>query len=88
MKMTSEGSGGSGDGRIAITEFASVSAGRWHTCGVGIDGSVACWGDDEDGKPPLPRGIYLRQRDTCAVKTGTARPSPPDGEFASVSAGT
>ena len=33
---------GGGDGGIAITEFASISAGINHTCGVGIDGSVAC----------------------------------------------
>ena len=25
-------------------EFASVSAGQYHTCGVRTDGSVACWG--------------------------------------------
>ncbi|MDE2822915.1 MAG: RCC1 domain-containing protein, partial [Chloroflexota bacterium] len=27
-------------------EFASVSAGRFHTCGVRADGSVACWGSN------------------------------------------
>ena len=26
-------------------EFASVSAGQYHTCGVKTDGSVACWGE-------------------------------------------
>ena len=45
-------------------DFASVSAGLDHTCGVGIDGSVACWGDDRLGQA-----------------------TPPEGEFASVSAG-
>ena len=48
----------------AIVEFTSVSAGLLHTCGVGTDGSVECWGDDEHGQA-----------------------TPPDGKFASVSAG-
>ena len=30
-------------------DFASVSAGGVHTCGVRVDGSVACWGNNEDG---------------------------------------
>ena len=45
-------------------KWASVSAGGAHTCGVRADGSVACWGWDED----------------------FFRPTPPEGEFASVSA--
>ena len=35
--------GGMDSGR-AEGEFASVSAGGAHTCGVRLDGSVACWG--------------------------------------------
>ena len=30
-------------------EFASVSAGYEHSCGLRVDGSVACWGDDVPG---------------------------------------
>ena len=33
-----------GGGRV-ITEFASISAGNRHTCGVGTDGYVGCWGE-------------------------------------------
>ena len=29
--------------------FASVSAGVFHTCGVRTDGTVECWGSNEDG---------------------------------------
>ena len=31
-------------GRVTEGEFASVSAGASHTCGLRVDGSVACWG--------------------------------------------
>ena len=34
-------------------DFASVSAGFHHTCGVRTDGSVSCWG--ANGMPPRPR---------------------------------
>jgi alpha-tubulin suppressor-like RCC1 family protein len=27
----------------------SLTAGNWHTCGVSIDGSVWCWGDNQSG---------------------------------------
>ena len=47
--------GGMDSGR-AEGEFASVSAGGAHTCGVRLDGSVACWGDDGFGKSTPPEG--------------------------------
>ena len=31
-------------------ECMSVSAGLYHTCGVRADGTVACWGSNEDGQ--------------------------------------
>ncbi len=41
-------------------EFASVSAGGdiWdgHTCGVMVDGSVACWGENYYGEATPPGG--------------------------------
>ena len=36
--------------------FVSVSAGRFHTCGVKTDGSVACWGRDNCGEATTPAG--------------------------------
>ena len=63
---------GGGDGGIAITEFASISAGRNHTCGVGIDGSVACWGEDWSGETSPPDGefssVSAGRDHTCGVK--------------------
>ena len=35
-------------------EFASVSAGRLHTCGVRQDDSVECWGNDDYGQATPP----------------------------------
>ncbi|MCY4584047.1 MAG: hypothetical protein OXE50_14820, partial [Chloroflexi bacterium] len=29
-------------------EFTSVSAGRYHSCGVMIDGSAVCWGSNNE----------------------------------------
>ena len=44
-------------------EFASVSAGEGHTCGVRRDGSVECWGSDSFGPGHAPvRRVFLRQR--------------------------
>ena len=45
-------------------EFASVSAGYGHTCGMMRDGSVACWGYDGEGHAAR-RGVRLRQRRHC-----------------------
>ena len=44
MKELGVGDGGTAGGRV-ITEFASISAGDGHTCGVGVDGYVGCWGE-------------------------------------------
>ncbi len=91
---------GLGEDGSVIAEFASISAGVEHTCGIGVDGSVACWGDDGVGQSTPPYGkfgyVSTGYCHTCGVRTdGTvvcwgldSRPSKaPDGEFVSVSAG-
>ena len=45
-------------GRVTEGEFASVSAGGDHTCGVRSDGSVACWGRDISGGATPPAGEF------------------------------
>ncbi len=52
-------------------DFVSVSAGGVHTCGMRTDGSVVCWGGNDDGEG----GDFIGQA------------TPPEGSFASVSAG-
>ena len=88
-------------GGAVITEFTSVSAGSSHTCGVGVDGSVGCWGDPFFGKTTPPIGefssISAGDKHTCGVRIdGTvacwgldsdSRTSSPEGQFSSVSAG-
>ena len=61
-----------------VGEFTSVSAGALHTCGVKRDGSVACWGSNEDlegnvvGQATPPAGefasISAGALHTCGVK--------------------
>ena len=89
-----------GGGRV-ITEFASISAGGNHTCGVGTDGYVGCWGEDWNGSTGPPDGefssVSAGEYHTCGVMTDGAvacwgsdsdgEATPPEGEFASVSAG-
>ncbi len=83
------------------TEFASVSAGASHNCGVKTDGSVACWGQDLFGEGTPPAGEFISVSaggpHTCGVKTDGSvacwgddtlgQATPPAGEFISVSAG-
>ena len=79
--------------------FSSVSAVGGHTCGVRVDGSVACWGNDGFGQATPPEGEFASVsagfRHTCGVRMdgsvawwgSSGRITPPEGEFASVSAG-
>ena len=82
-------------------EFASVSAGNNHTCGLRVDGSVACWGHDEYGQSTPPSGEFasvisgvdytcgLRVDGTvtCWGSNWTGWSSLPGGKFASINAG-
>ncbi len=83
------------------TEFASVSAGGFHTCGVKTDGSAACWGFDDSGQATPPAGEFVSVSaggsHNCGVNTDgsvicwgddtVGQATPPVGEFISVSAG-
>ena len=99
VKELGVGDGGAAGGRV-ITEFASISAGSEHTCGVGTDGYVGCWGSDLAGKASPPDGEFLSVAagwtHTCGVRAdgtvacwggGDDDEEPPGGEFISVSAG-
>ncbi len=80
--------------------FSSISAGGLHSCGVLLDGSIACWGSDGRGQATPPEGEFLSVSagggHTCGVKAdGTiacwgsaAVPSPPaEHKFVSVDSG-
>ncbi len=78
-----------------------ISAGDSHTCRVGEDGSVECWGWNELGQAGPPAGEFASVSagafHTCGVKTdgsvacwGTGhygQTTAPRGEFTSVSSG-
>ena len=90
-------------GELCVTggEFASVSAGGAHACGVKTDGSVACWGSNEHDQATPPAGEFASvsawyahtcgvQRDgsvACWGSNNYGMATPPEGKFASVSAG-
>jgi hypothetical protein len=38
--------------------FASVTTGRFHACGVRIDGAVDCWGNSLAGEGTPPAGEF------------------------------
>ena len=101
MKYLGVGDGGTVGGRV-ITKFASISAGSDHTCGVGADGYVGCWGSDFFGKASPPDGefsfVAAGWTHTCGVRADGSvacwgggddaeKTMPPGGEFISVSAG-
>ena len=84
-----------------LAAFRSVSAGVYHNCGVKTDGSVACWGSNDEGQTTPPGGSFssvsASRFHTCGVKTGDSvacwgsdnegQATPPGGSFSSVSAG-
>ena len=89
------------DRKVAEGEFASVSAGKNHTCGVRADGSVACWGRDGDGEATAPEGefasVSAEGAHVCGLRVDGSvacwgddehgEATPPEEQFASVSAG-
>ena len=68
------GSNRYGQGTPSAGEFASVSAGTGHTCGMRRDGSVACWGDNEAGQATPSAGEFASVSagwtQTCGLRQG------------------
>ena len=63
----------SGQASPPAGEFATVSVGLQHTCGVRTNGTVACWGWDGNGEASPPEGQFISVspglRYTCGVRT-------------------
>ncbi|GEM_PF-1254915 len=80
---------------------ATLGAGGYHTCVVKNDGSLACWGINDDGRATPPIGIFSQLSvgwdHACAVRTDATLicwgrnesnlPVPVVGSFLQVSAG-
>lgn len=78
-----------------------IDAGAYHTCAVGVDGTLVCWGDNAYGQSTPPAGTFTSVSSgfyhSCAVRTNGSvacwgwnaygGASPPSGSFKSVSAG-
>ena len=60
------------DGAQCQHAFVAVDAGDGHTCGIKVDHTVACWGDDRYGESTLPEGTFSQvsagTRHTCGVR--------------------
>ena len=61
--------------------WQTVSAGGWHTCALRNDGTVACWGYNQDGQA-TPRGARSRRwmlANTIPVVSEMVSPWPVGG---------
>ena len=69
--------------------FTQISAGERHTCGLQVDGTVVCWGDNTDNQTNAPSDTFIQiaagPTGTCGVKSdgklacwGTYLPIPAD----------
>ena len=87
---------------LASTRFIAVDSGSSHACGLRIDGTVNCWGNNLHGQASAPDGqfsaVSAGGAHSCGVRAdGTVncwghnlwgQASAPDGQFSAVSAGT
>ncbi len=54
-------------------QSASVSTGGYHTCALGVDGTVTCWGKNTDGQTTVPtnlgpaKAVSAGRYHTCAL---------------------
>ncbi len=60
-------------------KFVSLSSGQAHSCAIGVDGSVACWGAGKAGAP--------HTTDMCGIRFNYGQAAPPAGTFAQIAAG-
>ena len=89
------------DGAIDEGFWLEVSAGGSHSCGIGTDGVIRCWGHNSAGQASPPAGDFTQvsagynhscglRMDGAAVCWGNnnaGQASPPAGDFIQVSAG-
>ena len=83
------------------TTFSAVSVGEGHSCALGTDGSIVCWGYNRYGQAQAPSGIFSAVSAgwsySCGLKTDATITcwgdnrygylDAPSGTFSAVSAG-
>ena len=56
--------------------YTAVAAGGAHSCALGTDGAVTCWGDNDWGQAEPPAGVYAAVAaggaHSCALGAGGA----------------
>lgn len=77
--------------------FTAVAVGESHGCALRVDGTVACWGDNEYGQAEAPGGVFTvvaaAGDRSCGLRSdGTVAcwglyVEAPDGAFAAVAVG-
>ena len=86
---------------IAEGSFISLTAGSFHTCGLLIDGTIDCWGNDFDNQAEPPPGEFTSiasgDYHSCGIRTDHTitcwgnntygQAISPQGEFTAVAAG-
>ena len=80
-------------------KYQAIDAGKDHTCGINLDNTVECWGDNIHGQTNAPEGQFLSISAggvySCGINFDNqlqcwghaAIPSPPDGDYTHVSVG-
>ena len=39
--------------------YTAVAAGGFHTCALRADGTIACWGSNDEAQVEAPAGVYV-----------------------------
>ena len=83
----------------SASKYQAVDSGKNHTCGIKLDNTLECWGDNTQGQTNAPEGQFLSVSAGGVYSCGidfenqldcwghAAIPSPPDGDYTHVSVG-
>ena len=86
-------------GATWVSDWVQLSVGGAHSCAIGEDKTIQCWGRDHlqqlDSPPGTYRAVSVGLSHTCAIRTDdtvvcwpeTWETTPPPGRFQSISAG-
>lgn len=83
----------------SASRYQAIEAGKNHTCGIKLDNTVVCWGDNTHGQANAPQGQFLSNSAGGVYSCGinfenrlvcwghAAIPAAPDGNFTDVAVG-